>query len=77
MALNNTLFDLNNHLFESLERLQTSATAEELQMEGMRAKSVANVAGKIIDNAKVVLEAKKHADQYGKHSSVPRLLTGD
>ena len=49
----NKLSDLNNHLFEELERLNDeSLTGEALQEERERAKSMASIAQTIINNGK-------------------------
>lgn len=57
---NNTLEDLNNHLFAQLERLSDETIKkEDLQKEMDRAKSINGVAKNIIDNAKTALEASK------------------
>ena len=47
--MKNTLADLRNHLFETIEALKD----EERPMDIERAKAVANVAAKLIDSAKV------------------------
>ena len=76
--MNNTLNDLTNHLFESLERLQEAETTEELEKEVTRSEAVTKVASKIIDNANILLQAQKHADEYGynKNKTMPELITG-
>lgn len=63
----NKLSDLNNHLFEELERLNDeSLTGDALQEERERAKSMANIAQTIINNGELALKAVKHFDEYGK-----------
>ena len=58
--MKNTLGDLNNHLFAELERLSDEDLKnEDLKEEIMRAKSVTEIASRIIDNANTVLEAEK------------------
>ena len=58
--MKNTLGDLNNHLFAELERLSDEELKnEDLKEEIMRAKSVTEIASRIIDNANTVLEAEK------------------
>lgn len=59
----NTLGDLNNHLFAELERLgDEELVGDDLKEEITRAKAMSNVATKVIDNGKLVLEAEKFKD---------------
>lgn len=58
----NKLVDLNNHLFEQLERLNDEGLkGEKLNIEIKRAKAMNSVAKNIVDNARITLEAAKHA----------------
>ncbi|MFR4997413.1 MAG: hypothetical protein ACLUDK_09370 [Clostridium paraputrificum] len=77
--MKNTLGDLNNHLFEQLERLNDEdLKGEELKEELMRAKSITDVASKIIDNANTILDAKKfQADALGRSQVNMPALLGD
>lgn len=62
----NKLIDLNNVLFEQLERLNDEdLTEEELERELRRTKAVCNIGRIIVDNAQVALDAQKHIDEYG------------
>lgn len=73
--MKNKLTDLNNHLFEELERLNDEdLKGEALQEERERAKSMANIAQTIINNGELALKAVKHYDEYGKNDSVPEML---
>lgn len=76
--MKNSLNDLTNYLFESLERLQEAEINEELEKEVIRSEAVTKVAAKIIDNANILLNAQKHADEYGynKNKQMPNLITG-
>lgn len=75
--MKNTLADLNNHLFEQLERLNDEdLTGEELEREIQRSKSVTAVAKTIIENGALALEAKKHADEYGKGDNITVPMLG-
>ena len=77
MGVKNTLLDLNDHLFEQLERLNDEDLSnEELDKEIKRADAMTNVSKQIIDNANVVLKATKLNLEYG-NDETPRLLTGD
>lgn len=79
--MKNTLGDLNNHLFAQLERLgDEDIKGEELKEEMERAKSISIVAKQIIDNASIVLQAKKATqdfyDEYGVEGKLPKMLEG-
>lgn len=75
----NTLLDLNNHLFEVMERLNDPELRGEcLEEELKRAEAIKDVAAVIVDNANTVLKASKFADEcYDAQSRLPRMLTGD
>ena len=75
--MKNTLTDLNNHLFESIERLQDDdLSPEELDKEIKRSEAVQKVAKVIIDNGSLALAAKKHFDEYGINQNVEMPLLG-
>lgn len=62
----NTLADLNNHLFEQLERLNDEELqGEELEREIKRSQSISAISDKIIENANLQLKAVKVAQEYG------------
>lgn len=62
------LVDLNKHLFATLERLnEEGLDPEKVKVEIERSKAVAEVGGKIIEIAKVALEAEK-----AKTVSIPK-----
>lgn len=77
--MKNTLNDLNNYLFEQIERISDdSLTDDELNKEIKRSDAVQRVAKTIIDNANLVLQAKKHADEWGNSEVIaPMLETND
>ncbi|MCO5477951.1 hypothetical protein NG891_14475 [Enterococcus gallinarum] len=61
----NTLADLNNHLFEQLERLNDEEIqGKALQEELDRAQSISLISDKIIKNADVQLRAVKLSKEY-------------
>ena len=80
MATRNKLSDLNNHLFEQLERLNDDDYMNEnADKEIERSKAIANVGKTIIENGKLASDAQKHADEWGygqdrKPRSLPHLL---
>lgn len=62
----NKLIDLNNHLFEQLERLNDDElTDEQFERELKRTKSICDIGKVIVSNAAVALAAQKHFDEYG------------
>mgnify|MGYP001374529062 CR=1 FL=1 len=74
----NKLSDLNDHLFEMMERLNDDTLMEEHgEKEINRAKAMSDIGKTIIENGKLVLEAQKHADEFGYGSrgrKMPDLL---
>lgn len=75
----NTLGDLNNHLFEQLERLNDDEMDEEtLEKELKRSKGMTKIAEKIIQNGELAYKTMKHMDEYGYnsggHQTVPAML---
>ena len=62
----------------TLERLGDEGLSnEELEKEIERSKAISTVAGKIIDNARLVLDAQKTAAEYnGKRTVNLELLNG-
>ena len=63
--MKNTLSDLNNYLFEAIERINDDELSmEELDKEIKRSESVNKIAKTIIDNGNLALQAKKHFDEY-------------
>ncbi len=64
--MKNKISDLNDHLFAELERLgDEEMTAEMMSQEVNRAKAISDVAARIIDSAKLSLEATKLQVEYG------------
>lgn len=76
--MQNTLGDLNNHLFMQLERLNDEELkGDKLLEEINRAKAVTNVASKIISNGALVLSAKKMMDErMDADIEMPKMLEG-
>jgi len=77
--MKNKLGDLNNHLFAQLERLSDEdLKGEALQEEIKRARAVTSVAGQIISNGSLVLEAIKTIDEkLDPDIKLPKMLEGD
>ena len=77
--MKNSLADLNNHLFEIIERLNDDdLTDEKLEREVRRADAVTRAAKAIVDNTNTALNIKKHLDEYGKGDSyqIPGMIEG-
>jgi len=71
----NTLVDLNNHLFEALERMNdVDLDGEDLETEMKRCKTITGLAGAIINNANTILNAQKYATEYAKEKELPTML---
>lgn len=75
--MNNTLGDLNNALFEQIERLQDDELSDEaLEKEIRRSEAVTKIAKNIIDNGNLALSAKKYLDEYGDGDKYEITLLG-
>ena len=76
--MRNTLGDLNNHLFEQLERLNDEElTGDALREEMQRADAMTKVSTQIIDNANLVLKAKVAYDENIQcDANKPAMLEG-
>lgn len=79
--MKNTLTDLNNYLFEELERLQDDdLSEEELQKEITRSQAVTHVAEAIIRNGELALKTLEAVNEYGmtldKGFKLPPMLSG-
>jgi hypothetical protein len=73
--MKNKFTDLHNHLFMEIERLgDEDLKGEELTQEIVRAKAICDVAGQIIANGKLVLDASVAVDQAMGKIKIPLLL---
>nr|DAK86817.1 MAG TPA: hypothetical protein [Caudoviricetes sp.] len=69
--MRNTLADLNNILFEQMERLQDDELkGENLETELKKTKSIVDVASTVIENATLSLEAQKFLIDMGISTKV-------
>ncbi|WP_035238122.1 hypothetical protein [Desulfobacter vibrioformis] len=72
--MKNKLMDLNNHLFEQLERLNDDdLKGEDLNREIKRSQAMSSCAAQIIDNAALALKAYT-AINDGLMKSAPEML---
>lgn len=72
--MNNTLEDLNNHLFAQLERLGDDMTDEELARELRRSDGMAKIATQIIQNGELAYRAARMAIEYGNGESAEDVM---
>ena len=64
--MRNTLGDLNDYLFETLERLlDDSLTVEQMDQEITRSKAVTSVAEAVIHNGELALKTMQHLNKMG------------
>lgn len=78
--MKNTLSDMHNHLMAQIERLGDeglSSDPEKLEAEIRRSKSMAQLAGTAVNNARVMVDAAKHLADRNGQASLPRLITGE
>lgn len=74
--MKNTLNDLNNALFEQLERLQDDEAMKDdaaFEKEITRSKAITNIAAQIIQNGNLSLRACQYAADYGDTARMPVL----
>ena len=75
--MKNGIMDLNNILFEQLERLSDEDLDEEgLEREIKRSKPMVSVAQAIIANADTAIKAQKLAYEYGDQRKIDIPLLG-
>lgn len=73
--MKNKLSNLNDHLFEQIERLNDDdLKGDDLTTEIGRAKAMCDVAGQIISAGRLVLDAVKAADELPGIHKHPMLL---
>lgn len=78
--MKNTLADINNFLFEQLERLNDDdLTEDQLELQLKKTDQIVKVSEKIIANGELAFKAIQHKDKYygtgGK--ALPPMLDGD
>ena len=76
--MKNTLTDLNNYLFEQLERLNDdSLDTEQLERELKKTDAIVKIGDSIIRNGELAFRTMQHLDQYGygmDRKTVPPML---
>ena len=72
--MNNKLIDLNNLLFEQLERInEDDLSDDELEKQLKKAKHINDIAKNIVDINRLAFDALKHEDSTGR--VVPKALS--
>lgn len=69
--MNNKLSDLNNYLFECIERIMDEDEEEGLNREINRAKTVSEISKTIIEGHKTTIQAVKAAYDMGADVKMP------
>lgn len=65
--MKNSLGDLNNYLFEALERItDDSLSPEQLETELKRAEAISGIAETVVHAGELAFKALKHADEWDK-----------
>ena len=78
--MKNTLADLNNILFEQLERVNDdSLTMDQLDMQLRNTDAIVKVSEKIIQNGELAFRAIQHKDKYycSDNKKLPPMLEGE
>lgn len=75
--MKNKLTDLNDYLFEELERLNDDENLdkiEDFEKEIKRSKAITDVAAHIISNANTLLEASKLSAEYSGNANISQIM---
>ena len=78
--MKNTLADLNNILFEQLERVNDdSLTMDQLDMQLRKTDAIVKVSEKIIQKGELAFRAIQHKDKYycSDNKKLPPMLEGE
>lgn len=74
--MKNSLSDLNNYLFEQLDRLgDEDMTAEQTEAEIRRAEAMCKIGEQIVRNGELQFKVMQHMDEYGyERKAIPAVL---
>lgn len=72
------LMDLNNVLFEQIERLNDDdLVGEELENELKKSKAIGGIASTIVQNSSLILRAVRVGEESRVDPQLPKLFIGD
>lgn len=75
--MKNKLSDLNNYLFEQIERINDDTlTGADLEEQLGKSKAIVDISKTILTSANISLQAVKHASEYGYGAPVGSELLG-
>lgn len=75
--MKNNLSELNNYLFECIERIQDDNLSEDgLDKEIKKSAVIVKISKAIIDNASLCLQVKKHLGEYGNGTDTDMQIFG-
>ena len=74
--MRNSLADLNDYLFEQIERVNDDELkGEELKMQLQRSKMVCQLGSVIVQNAAVMVQGMKVSSEYGiERKDMPQMI---
>ena len=73
--MKNTLSDLNDYLFEQLERINDDdMDDDDLEKQMKKADTACKIADRIIQNGELAFKTMQHMDDYGKEFKTPEML---
>lgn len=76
--VDNNILGLNDALFRELERIEACGDDREaIEAEGVRADKVCNLAGNIIANGRLMLQAAQMSVGVAETVNVPKMLLGN
>lgn len=72
------LMDLNNVLFERIERLNDDdLVGDELENELKKSKAIGGIASTIVQNSSLILRAVRYEEESIADPQLPKLFIGD
>ena len=72
------LMDLNNVLFEQIERLNDDdLVGEELENELKKSKAIGGIASTIVQNSSLILRAVRYEEESRADPQLPKLFIGE